>query len=750
LAWRTSDRPGFTYDELPVCEKGPNGGRIMWFPPYNIQFSESSNVSWETNNFIGRGEPIYTYNNTERSGNLSFSIVVDHPSYINSFRNPAGPDDNYVASFFAGCIDPNSNFADKLTVSEKSAIQESQVTTQQKAVIPSEPEPPQFEVYYPNDEDDVTKVSSLGYENGYMNNSPTPSQEIDYSVNCDGFGHGINAYVGGVTSDTTWYDRTNFGFNGITNLIELEGGQIYRGWTDPGFLGGLNYYLQTKCPNCVINIKSYASAQGNAASNKKLADGRTQSLYNYLFSNLYNGKTDEYKKARIKADPNNGVATSNCNPAAGSETDNESCKKDRKSVVTFKFSDELAQKDLIQPAAIIKKTLTKVSTKITNRLYNESAYFEELTDIDSFVFDSFREKIKYFHPAFHSTTPEGLNSRLTFLQQCTRQGPTLESKGADNLAFGRPPICILRIGDFYNTKIVIDNISIDYEPLVWDLNPEGVGVQPMIANVTMSFKFIGGSTLMGPINKLQNALSFNYYANTHVYDPRADYISQISVTPSGWGLVNGATSLTGYTNSSQTTTDVTPPEVNQVATANNATNGNKSPSVIPISGTTSGYTSVEIQRSLNITSITYEKDDVLGDYDIKLVLKFTPMVDVDNFILKESEYVRGKLYIRTDDKRQIVFGDLDMNQNSTDTVAINNNTIPTASSDEDQLVYSYGGNKYNNTTSRESIVLLYRVDSDDVIKFIDEALKTKGAQFTIKWGSGNGAEHNSCFPYISA
>jgi hypothetical protein len=62
--------------------------------------------------------------------------------------------------------------------------------------------------------------------------------------------------------------------------------------------------------------------------------------------------------------------------------------------------------------------------------------------------------------------------------------------------------------------------------LVWDLNPEGVGVQPMIANVSLSFKFIGGSTLSGPINKLQNALSFNYYANTHVYDARADYISK--------------------------------------------------------------------------------------------------------------------------------------------------------------------------------------------------------------------------------
>ncbi len=31
------------------------------------------------------------------------------------------------------------------------------------------------------------------------------------------------------------------------------------------------------------------------------------------------------------------------------------------------------------------------------------------------VYDSIKEKIKYFNPAFHSMTPEGLNARLTFL-----------------------------------------------------------------------------------------------------------------------------------------------------------------------------------------------------------------------------------------------------------------------------------------------------------------------------------------------
>ena len=139
------------------------------------------------------------------------------------------------------------------------------------------------------------------------------------------------------------------------------------------------------------------------------------------------------------------------------------------------------------------------------------------------------ERIKYFNPAFHSMSPEGFNARLTFLNQCMRQGPTISGAdtnngNANNLAFGRPPVCVLRIGDFYNTKIIITSLTIDYDPLLWDLNQEGIGVMPMIANVTLQFNFIGGSDLGGPIQRLQNALSFNYYANASVYDNRAENI----------------------------------------------------------------------------------------------------------------------------------------------------------------------------------------------------------------------------------
>ena len=163
------------------------------------------------------------------------------------------------------------------------------------------------------------------------------------------------------------------------------------------------------------------------------------------------------------------------------------------------------------------------------RYDGESRFFTLLEKEDPVMHSKITDKIKYFDPAFHSISPEGFNSRLTFLQQCTRQGPTVgasdpasTSNTANNLAFGRAPVCILRIGDFYYTRIIIHSLNIEYDPLVWDLNDEGIGVMPMMAKVSINFSFIGGSSLEGPISRLQNALSFNMYANTEVYDNRSE------------------------------------------------------------------------------------------------------------------------------------------------------------------------------------------------------------------------------------
>jgi hypothetical protein len=167
--------------------------------------------------------------------------------------------------------------------------------------------------------------------------------------------------------------------------------------------------------------------------------------------------------------------------------------------------------------------------KRARRYDNEKLFFEMLKENDDVAYNRLVDKVKYFSPAFHSITPEGFNARLTFLHQCTRQGPTETSSditnrtgSASNLAFGRAPFCILRLGDFLNTKIVIDSINISYPDSQWDLNPEGIGVQFMMAKVSMQIHILGGSDISGPIKRLQNAVSFNYYANTSIYDNRSD------------------------------------------------------------------------------------------------------------------------------------------------------------------------------------------------------------------------------------
>jgi hypothetical protein len=52
LAWKGNTQT------LPWQERGPNGGRIMWFPPYELSVSDTSTVSWGQENLIGRNEPV--------------------------------------------------------------------------------------------------------------------------------------------------------------------------------------------------------------------------------------------------------------------------------------------------------------------------------------------------------------------------------------------------------------------------------------------------------------------------------------------------------------------------------------------------------------------------------------------------------------------------------------------------------------------------------------------------------------------
>ena len=185
-------------------------------------------------------------------------------------------------------------------------------------------------------------------------------------------------------------------------------------------------------------------------------------------------------------------------------------------------------------------------------------FFESLEKKDMFAYQNYKERINNFHPAFHSTHPCAFNERLTFLNQTLRPGPSIEGiVGPNNMAFGRPPICVLRLGDFYNCKVVINNIDFSYEQPFWDLNPEGIGAQPWVCRVSMQMYIVGGMSLGGPLSQLQNAVSFNYFANTEICEPdRANpTVPTIETTTAQESTIPPQT---GTTTTTTTTTQVIP------------------------------------------------------------------------------------------------------------------------------------------------------------------------------------------------
>lgn len=670
-------------------QRGPNGGRIMWFPPYNLKFTEDLSAEWNDERFIGRGEPLYSYVNARRSGTLDFTILVDHPSIINEWArggkngktaNKANPlsKDEMILRYFAGCdsleFKPRKEYDVPYTktrtetttmtldevkneVEEKKTEKKTREVKTTKENTNGEPTITFYSVFYfPNDYsaqdfnekkkgsgkpgegiDEMFKKGkrdngTVGYELGnggkgmeydiypnkkYYFSGPDKHKKrgksdgkinewyypVDTRVNDERLQHGdlsyhdptdfglnrtlfaptgtsegggtIKGYWEEIPSETEIRDYLNNGNVPLENISDAEKiSQIKDAMTlvklsdkeKKYFIASYNFYqnlsdVVTKL-NSVSNnayhyeifVQGFASSQGYTSSNKILARNRATVIANWIESlgkfDTTNGKdkiviSDPAKAGQIEGTGDSSIPECEFRPKAA-----------RAALVTFKIyqdKEEITDVQEYEDVIVEKHDVyemrtgsteykveekdyfdTSASGKFENQTYDdEYAYFKMITEEDDMVKRYISDKVDYFDPAFHSITPEGFNARLTFLNQCTRQGPTISasdlgrgsSYGAGNLAFGRPPICVLRIGDFYNTKICIESIGITYDNdgMKWDTNPEGIGLQPMMANVHISFNFIGGSDLSGPISRLQNAVSHNFYANTSVYDRRADY-----------------------------------------------------------------------------------------------------------------------------------------------------------------------------------------------------------------------------------
>jgi outer membrane protein OmpA-like peptidoglycan-associated protein len=626
LAWRTSSRPGFTYDELPVCEKGPNGGRVMWFPPYDIKFNESSTPTFQGTDFLGRPEPIYTYKSTSRTGTLSWKMIVDHPSVMNIVAEKQLKGQNkeklnsIMDSFFAGCVKfdiyelakkyNTIPAADLFTYQQ--ILNNPRLTDEELAGINKSIPKENTDVTGDNANTNTTAAttddtSGAEFENKYLdfafyfeNDIPGKNPETTTTVD-------YQSIYGTYTSTSNidkYVDRAKSTFNSDDREVNVE--QFFNtvvitnfNTFSKGFVKDA-FNLLTSNPEAKISVvmEGSASAVATVPYNKALSERRISSIKNF-FQNYKDGDASlgpfiTNGRFIIKADPGTGeetvipkagfveeasgttsATTTKTTPGfdvdcrvnqkdkTGKVTSNSqiyavsamACRRVRvktidvaippKPVVPVDPTKEIKEVktvnvDVPKPVPTvdtIKKIKEGITKKILRGLLSECDYFEVIKQESPMVYDSFKEKIKYFNPAFHSTTPEGLNARLTFLNQCVRPGETIPTIGTDgkpkyndavNTSFGAPPVLILRLGDFVNSKIIPTSLSFTYDPLSFDMNPEGIGIQPMIASVTMGFNIIGGMGLKEPVERLQNALSFNYYANTEIYDERSVWTEDTS------------------------------------------------------------------------------------------------------------------------------------------------------------------------------------------------------------------------------
>ena len=607
LAWRTGSRPGFRVSDLPDCEKGPNGGRIMWFPPYDLTFNEDTTADFNNTSFLGRPEPVYTYKSTSRSGTIKWKIIVDHPSILNLIVNKVLANegdrqkvDSIVNSFFAGCK--------KYDLYELAKIYNTVPLTELQAW--------QEIINNPNisNEQQQTAEQSINTEQGVaptgggVGSSATEATPVDTLDQFKNFAFYFDNDIPGTNPSLTTsanyqdlystYTSTSNKSNYVNqaNSNNKTGVELFFSDTiEPNFtqlqeFGSKIFDIlqQKQAESISVKLVGSASAPQSVGYNDKLSSRRISSVENFfktfsfpggksltkfidegkvIFQEDAQGEVSRANPRVISSGGNSirgfSLGPFNCtseltgsdkiyspqamacravtvtdvtiNPIAPQPQPNNigvqaNLAKDGLKEQPIKPGSEKLV-EVVQPTQSLYKGASK---KLLRFLLSECDYFEVMKVDNPMIYDSIKEKIKYFQPSFHSMTPEGLNARLTFLQQCMRPGdtiPTIETgpngvaekkyNDAINTSFGAPPVLVLRVGDFYNTKIIPKGLSFNYDK-TFDLNPEGIGFQPMIVDVSLSFNMVGGNGLRNPIDTLQNALSFNYYANTEMYDERAE------------------------------------------------------------------------------------------------------------------------------------------------------------------------------------------------------------------------------------
>jgi len=550
----TNDGFGVIDDEygspIPASEVGQFNGRVMWFPPYNLEVNETATAKYESTVMVGRNEPMYNYMNSERSATLNFSLLVDYPPQLRNFANSETAHKD-IAEFFAfggdstalqGKYKGDSEYKIKQLEEEINKINGGGAISEPKINVPTP-----ISIYFPNnipeEGDDLNSIIDEMYKGG------KGGYHYEIIPNCkssDGGHYALNAPIYWISGVTQEFDDITGKFVYYAPTSPSFSQYEYSSTNQDGFSSSLNLnkVLKDVYDNEMLR-KYYSIRIVGAASKLYIENGTNGTEVN--FNNLLGQRRADAAKSFVdqrliaiydKSATELGIdiVTSTSGsisakaPATADAIPLLSTKLERNASINIyrnnKTFDEKAKKLTIEEEETIKQLQIEIdvlTTQINNTKSPRELIYNERKASETAILNGFKSVTgNYLYPAFHSQTPEDFHKRLTFLQQCTRQGAAkrydvVNENGtlrAKNSVFGRQPICILRVGDFFYTKVIIENVNIDYNEVPWDMNPEGFGMQPMMAKVTLQMKLIGGQSLKGPIDALQNAVSFNYYANS--------------------------------------------------------------------------------------------------------------------------------------------------------------------------------------------------------------------------------------------
>jgi hypothetical protein len=509
--------------DLEDCEKGPNGGRWMWFPPYDVKLSDNNSVSWSDMNFLGRPEPIFSYQNTTRSLSLSFRLLIDTVKEIQDIEPTIQNYYNYL--YQCGQI------AEKQTTKNKgeNIVPTGETTPKNSQIVPNNVFTNIAKYYFKNEAwavdiinpdytsgDTNPSFASFTTNSGFLGELSQVTTSLKELMLDDSVVEVSMRFEGAASSLISLTATTEFAKSYNRALGMRRADNLMR-----NVLYDYNFITRGNAPEIVISkfsptlSDSIIDGFGQVVNPSPPDTGEIGINESNSYYQTINGKKIIIILATVGAD-------SNPNPV--DKTDPNKIKINDKGKISQRYAilDSMDYKvnfiledrkiDTQKQIVDVPIPLDEISQRPEPCDTNKNLQFESIEIYNRFPVGF--EKLNVFSPVFNSQTPFDFTKRYTFLHQLTRPSKLSNITDISNTVFGRMPVFVIRYGDFIHSKAIARSINFDITDSTWDLNPEGMGAIPLYCNVTMDLTLLGGQSLAGPIDKIQTANDSNFIANS--------------------------------------------------------------------------------------------------------------------------------------------------------------------------------------------------------------------------------------------